>query len=522
MEIPALITHALTGLIKQIKAVRYYPPGHPALQTAARESLKGIEPLLADTRHFSLTVRKEAFLFDGQAVAKSQHLLAQFATFCFARRIQYLTLLPELSAEELYRFIQFLVLDPQEIQRLGGLQGLLEQAHITNIWINEQDLDTILEKKEEIEAQSASEEIDMEAILSPEVAPQPPPEPDPRNLRAFLKKLQQERDDQKFWQLLQELIPLLRLSLSEENRSLVLQAFVSICRFASGKSTSDARQEHAQNALRQLATDEVIDYLSASLLAAQGKEKTRKALIQVLAFLGEKAVRRIMDLLAREKSAGRRKLLASVLVLSGDMAVPTLQEHLFDHRWYVVRNAVAILGEIRQQESLVHLTPLLRHGDIRVRRETIRALTKIGGPRAINILLQATKSSDHELRRQALLSLGAIRAASAVPTLVKIVKASGLGRDKIDLRKDAIRSLGEIRSTDAVPVLEQILSRRMLFRRQRFDELRVACAAALGEIGEESSREILEKMTLDPSASVARAANQALKQIAKGTHYEGG
>lgn len=516
MEIPALIMHALTGLIKQIKAVRYYPSGHPALQMAARESLKGIEPLLTDTSHFSLTVRKEAFLFDGQPIAKSQHLLTQFATFCFARRIQHLTLLPELSAEELSRFIQFLVLDPQEIQRLGGLQKLLERAHITNIWINEQDLDIILEKKEEIEAQPAPDEIDMAALLAPEAAPQFQPESDPRSLKTMLKKLQQERDDQKFWQLLQEMIPLLRLSLREEHRSLVLQAFVLICRFASGKSSSDARREHARNALRQLATDEVIDYLAAALLAAQDKEKTRNALIRVLAFLGEKAARRIMDLLTRENSAGKRKLLASVLVLSGEAAVPTLQEHLFDHRWYVVRNAVAILGEIRLQDSLVHLTPLLQHGDIRVRRETIRALTKIGGPRAINILLQATKSSDHELRRQALLSLGAIRAASAVPTLLKIVAASGLSRDKIDLRKDAVRSLGEIRSSEAVPLLERLLCRRVLFRRQRFAELRVACAAALGEIGEESSREVLEKMTHDPSASVARAANQALKQIEKG------
>jgi len=46
--------------------------------------------------------------------------------------------------------------------------------------------------------------------------------------------------------------------------------------------------------------------------------------------------------------------------------------------------------------------------------------------------------------------------------------------------------------------------------------LRVAAASALGEIGEDSSRAILEKATHDPSASVARAANQALKHIDKG------
>jgi HEAT repeat protein len=175
-----------------------------------------------------------------------------------------------------------------------------------------------------------------------------------------------------------------------------------------------------------------------------------------------------------------------------------------------------ILGEIRQPASLVHLTPHLQHKDIRVRRETIRAMTKIGGQRAINILLQATTSNDQELRRQALLSLGAIRASSAVPTLLKIAKRPGWSRNNVDLKKDAIRSLGEIRSNDAVPILERIVSVRRLFHRNRFDELRVSAAAALGEIGDESARDTLEKATHDKSATVARAAKQALNQLDKG------
>ena len=45
----------------------------------------------------------------------------------------------------------------------------------------------------------------------------------------------------------------------------------------------------------------------------------------------------------------------------------------------MVRNAVAILGELRDQEAAAGLKPLLKHKDVRVRRETIRSLTKIGG-----------------------------------------------------------------------------------------------------------------------------------------------
>ncbi|NIQ93499.1 MAG: HEAT repeat domain-containing protein, partial [Desulfuromonadales bacterium] len=41
-------------------------------------------------------------------------------------------------------------------------------------------------------------------------------------------------------------------------------------------------------------------------------------------------------------------------------------------RWYVVRNVVYILGEMRNAEVLPHLTKLLKHDDVRVRRETMR------------------------------------------------------------------------------------------------------------------------------------------------------
>lgn len=517
-DIHTLIAKALTGLVKQIKAVRYYPPKHPALSATAVESLKSIKPLLEGTRHFSLTIRKEAFLYDGQPVGKSQQLLTQFATFCFARRIQTLTLLPELGAKELHHFIQFLVIDPQNLQQRGGLQTLLEKAHITNIWVNEQDLDKILEKKQQVEAQPTPDEDMIAELASKTSLELNQANPDVQSLRTILKRLQQERDDQKFWNLLQEIIPLLRLSLSEDNRGIVLHAFVLICRFASEKSSSDARREHSMNALRQLATPEMIDFLVDSLLSESATEKARNALVRVLAFLEEKSTRRIMDILARERVGANRKLLASTLVLAGTTAVPVLQEYLFDDRWYVVRNAVVILGEIRHQETLVHLTPLLQHKDIRVRRETIRAMTKIGGQRAINILLQATTSNDQELRRQALLSLGAIRAASAVPTLLKIIKKSGWNHNTIDLKKDAIRSLGEIRSFDAVPALEKVVSKRSFFHRKSCNELRVAAASALGDIGDESALDTLESATHDKSPIVARAAYQALKQLTREHH----
>ena len=60
-----------------------------------------------------------------------------------------------------------------------------------------------------------------------------------------------------------------------------------------------------------------------------------------------------------------------------------------------------------------------------------------------------------------------------------------------------------------------VLEKRKLFHRALNEELRVAAATALGEIGDESARPALEKAVNDSSADVARAAAQALMQLEK-------
>ena len=142
-----MIATALTGVIKQIKAIRYYPAKHPALQAAAMECLRGFQPILAGGSPLSLTVRKEGFLFDNCPVAKNNQILMQLANFCFARRIQYLTFLADLSSNDLHHFIRFLLLDPQKIQRQGGFQVILEKARLTTIWANIHDLEEILHRR---------------------------------------------------------------------------------------------------------------------------------------------------------------------------------------------------------------------------------------------------------------------------------------------------------------------------------------------------------------------------------------
>lgn len=513
-ELHNLIATALIGVIKLIKAIRYYPPKHPALQAAAADSLRGFEPILAGGNYLSLTVRKEGFLFDDCPVGKSSQVLVQLANFCFARRIQHLTFLSDLKSRDLHHFVHYLLLDPQMIQRQGGMQAILERAHLTTIWTNIRDLDEILHRREEIEELPADPDFDPAAVLF-EGNEAVPGDAVSTDMAVLVARLEQERDDARFHRYLQDLIPLIRLNLNDDHRILVLRALLLLCRCATGKEYSPERKQSASQGLSQLATDEMTRFLVAYLFAAGVDQKTRETLTKIIAFLGSKIARRLMGMLADERMSGRRKLLGEILVRCGLPIMPIICEYLDDERWYVVRNSVAILGDIRSQEVLPQLTPLLKHDEIRVRRETIRALTKIGGQSATKILLQVAMHDDHEMRRQAILSLGAMRASGAVPTLLTLLKKSDWTQRGIDVKKDAIRALGEIRDPGSIPMLLRIIGRNRWLRRKLNNELRVAAAAALGDISEESTRKVLEKATHDRAAEVARAATQALKQLNK-------
>jgi len=515
-ELHNLIATALTGVVKQIKSVRYYPAKHPALQAAAKESLRSFEPILGGGSHLSLTIRKDGFLFEDSPVAKSNQVLSQLATFCFARRIQNLTFLADLKSNDLHHFVHYLLIDPQELQRQGGIQTILKKARLTTIWTNIRDLDAILKQREEIEALPEDPAFDPSAVLtSGEEDDKVRAQAEAINLETLLTKMEQEDNDRRFQETLQELIPLLRLQLNNEHRSLVLRAFLLLCRCATGRQYSEERRQNAMLGLGQLSTDTTTDYLFAYVVDEETAPKTRSTLIQVLAFMGSKITRRLMEILANERSASNRKLLNEILARSGPASLPIINEYLSDDRWFVVRNAVAILGDIRSQESLAELTLLLQHEDIRVRRETIRGLTRIGGKRAIKILLQTAVSADQELRRQAILSLGAMRATEAATALMAVLKQKNWSQRGIDLKKDSIRALGEIHAPEAIPELVKIVKTRRWLHRQLNDELRVAASTALGDIADESTRAVLEKATNDKSKAVARAAAQALMQMDK-------
>ncbi len=510
------IESALRSLDMLIKATRFYPSGHPAHQKAVEQALARFAPLLLGGAPLVLTVRKGGFALGDEAILQQNPVLQSFATQLFARHVRSLLMLPDLTGRDLRTFAACLALEPHEISAKGGIDLLLKENRVATVWANQIDLETILAQKEEIEEQQALEE--QEPLISPDQTEPLPDESTPaarRSLADILQILEQCVSDQQFRSLLNELVPAIEQNMTEENRSLVVRALFILGRYAVDRNASMTRQQGSQQTLGQLNSGALLEFLVDSVRSKTLPDAPRQQLNAILPIFAGKVAKPLMLGLGSESDAQGRKFLATALIRLGKASLPTLIEHLGDERWYVVRNAANILGEIRHEQAVGHMTPLLHHDEVRVRREAVRALTKIGGNKAEGILLSLVEQNDQEMSRQAILSLGALKSSRAIPALIELINRRDLKGHLVDLKKEAIKALGAIGSTEAVPKLLHILKKRRFWLRARQDELRASAALALGNIGDPTTLSPLQSVAEHAPDLVARAARQALNRLEK-------
>lgn len=510
-QTPDQLILALRDLAKLIKGVQYYPPGHPAVKNALLGARNAFLPMLQEGKNLLCTIRREGFFLDDKQFGKESQPLQKLAPYLFARRVQQIVVLPDLTQEDLLEFAKALALETKEIRARGGIKEVLLQSRVTTIWLNETDLSKILTAKQELEESSkpGQEEDDFQQLQF-----QPPEEI--RELKDVIQELRAAKADERFKELLQEITALIPGAIQPDKWMVLTEAMALLCQFATNRRIPMPRRELTSQALNHVTTRELVDFLIDSMCQQNTSPRLRDVLKNILVVLKNRAIGQLMEKLALEDSAGKRKILVEALIRQGYDALPVIAEHLQDDRWFVVRNAVTIIGEIRHPDSSHYLGSLLQHEEIRVRREVVRALAKTGGQESVNLLLKTVEGPDEELARQALLSLGALKDDRAIPALVRTVKTKDTFLKRASFTKDAIRSIGEIGSPEAIPALCSILRQQKFFKRRQFAEIRAAAAQALSEIGHEDARATLEKAVDDKFARVARQAALALKQLKKG------
>jgi HEAT repeat protein len=248
-------------------------------------------------------------------------------------------------------------------------------------------------------------------------------------------------------------------------------------------------------------------FLIEEIVERLGRSKTeddRAALRGTLLALGAEVVTPLVRSLIGASDLSARRAYRDALVELDRVGVPLLEDMVGDERWFVVRNMVGILGEIRSADAIEHFARTIRHPDVRVRRETVIALSKFGGEEAVQQLTIGLNDAEPMLRSAAALGLGLTKAPTAVAALMKRLGEETDQETVIEV----IRALGRIGDPRAVPVLAERASGGSLFSRTPL-AVRVEAIRALGDVGGEGARAVLQRQMRDRNDAVREAALKA-------------
>jgi hypothetical protein len=275
----------------------------------------------------------------------------------------------------------------------------------------------------------------------------------------------------------------------------------------------DAEALHGRNpgtrgavmmAMHRIASAPLIEELVRRLGRGRSEDE-RSGVRATLLHLGAEVVTPLVRELTAATDLSARRAYRDALVALDSVGVQLLEDMVGDGRWFVVRNMVGILGEIRSADAMDHFARTLLHEDARVRRETILALSRYGDERAVPLLVKALGDREGSLRAAAAHGLGLTKsAAAAVPLLDRLRQETD-----VEALAEIVRALGRVGDPRAVPVLVEHASAGGFFSRTPL-AVRVEAVRALADIGGDPARAMLQRLLRDRSGEVREAAFKAL------------
>ena len=212
---------------------------------------------------------------------------------------------------------------------------------------------------------------------------------------------------------------------------------------------------------------------------------------------------------ALARSAGKEELNLRVLATTAlgltrnAAAVTPLMRLLTDSHPKVQANAARSLGAIGNERATMALATMLADPVTRapVRHAVAESLGRLGDPKAVAILLQATGETEPQIRKAAIVSLGQLKDPRAVRVLALLTRDA-------ELREVAIRALGQIAHVDGLASLLRIA------KEPGADPITVKQAFwALGEIKSESTVAALKPYLAAKDTQMVKLACDALGRV---------
>ena len=277
------------------------------------------------------------------------------------------------------------------------------------------------------------------------------------------------------------------------------------------KNISEEIKKYIKKILLFAGSEPVVIHLGE--LLDSGQDIDEKTFVAFVNFLDKNAIIPFMNMLGELKSIHARKMVIDALTYLGPKDILLLTSGLNDTRWYVVRNIIYILRKIADKRAVDFLLKTVKHGDVRVKKEVIRALGELGGPGVIVALRDSLDDPEVQVRIAALKALGNIGSEAAKRIILDRLNDKKFKDKEFDEKKDYFEIISKWKDKEVSDFLVRILKQKTFFGSTKNDENRACAAYSLGLLGNKDALNILNKYKNDGSKLIREFIFTAIRKL---------
>jgi len=513
----------LQSIIKSKKTLRMYPQNNPVYVKTLEDAHIRFNSFFDYKDTFTLKIKQNSIYYDAEQLYYNPEKEDNFALFFFKDGLRELSFKKGLTQEELEDFLRIIALDFDREAIDDDIVTLLWEKDFQNIkyivdeaYLLDADEENYQDKAEEKTKEQVTDVDDLmrayadgfaeEDIRTVLIVPL-----SEKDLQLLLKELEKDLSDNKVYKLVNILFELIYTSEDKSDLEDIytfiqeailfsmkhgdIHAILDIMKRAQEVIDNPMLSENEKRYMRMLpvylGTEDIITLL-ADLLDS-GVEIEEKDLENLVQFLDKNAIEPMVKCLGELKTIRARKSIIEALIVTGKKDIQTLSKGLDDQRWYVVRNIIYILRRIGDKRATEYLLRTVRHGDIRVRKEVIKAFGELGGKEVIHTLRECLDDPDMQVRIVAAKAFASIGTEAPKRIILDEIYHKDFKDKEFEEKKEFYEVLSRWKDSEVFEFLIKTIKTTPFFGRAKNYENRACAAFCLGLLGNKDALPVLEK-----------------------------
>jgi hypothetical protein len=321
-------------------------------------------------------------------------------------------------------------------------------------------------------------------------------------LVAAVARLQDETDKYSLLSKLDAVQAGIAKALATNELNQAFEAILKLMRQETEQTAPEAQRAYGIALRRILLTDTLKKFIPYVR-----DEVYHEDVVLMMRRAGTQGTKMLLDQLIEAPSQAERRAYLRALrqIETGSDVVTSLLNH---HKWYVVRNAADLIGELKITEATAALGQVINHEDPRVRRSVGIALARLGTADTAIHLRKAITDPDRDVRLSVLKEIGGRTLSGLAMPLVSAAESE----PDPEVLAECYRALGRIGTPEAVQALAKsagdtgkLLSRKALGPR-------LAAVEALAITGSPQARAALKELA-SGRGEIRAAAAAVLAQL---------